>query len=128
MTAGDGRSTPLEAAACEKGQLPADEEVSGKSVANCCFLASACGNPSRNPDAEKPANGTGNDVTKDPALLQYLYVQSPAGEGSPCGSHTMRAHLCPSHSQSPQTKDEAPVLCSTATGVMGYILNALHFI
>ncbi|XP_075810628.1 transcription factor E2F7 isoform X1 [Microtus pennsylvanicus] len=77
VAAGDGRSTPLEASACEKGQPPADEEVSGKAVANCCFLASACGNPSRNPDAEKPSNG--NDVTKDPALLQYLYVQSPAG-------------------------------------------------
>lgn len=144
MTVGDGRSTPLEASACEKSQppAPADVEVSGKAVANCCFLASACGNPSRNPDAEKPSNG--NDVTKDPALLQYLYVQSPAGKGCPCRPHHVFPSLpvspdqgeqqivglCPSRSRSPQTKVEAPVLCSTTTGggVKGYILNALHFI
>ncbi|XP_038171037.1 transcription factor E2F7 [Arvicola amphibius] len=78
VTAGDGRSTPLEAAACGKGQPPVDEDASGKAMANCCFLASACGNPSRNPDAEM-TSPNGNDITKDPALLQYLYVQSPAG-------------------------------------------------
>ncbi|EGV97325.1 transcription factor E2F7 [Cricetulus griseus] len=76
VTTGDGRSTPVEDA-CVKGQLPAAEDVSGKAVANCCFIASECGNTSRNPDTEKPSKE--NEITKDPSLLQYLYVQSPAG-------------------------------------------------
>ncbi|XP_036025376.1 transcription factor E2F7 [Onychomys torridus] len=76
-TTGDGRATPMEDA-CVKGQLPAAmEDVSGRAVANCCFLASECGNPLRNPDAEKSSNENG--ITKDASLPQYLYVQSPAG-------------------------------------------------
>ncbi|XP_021060528.1 transcription factor E2F7 [Mus pahari] len=75
VTMGNGRSPPLEEA-CVKGQLPAAEEVSGKVVPNC-YIASECGNPARNPDAEKPSNE--HEITKDPSLLQYLYVQSPAG-------------------------------------------------
>lgn len=80
MTLGNGRSPPLEDA-CVKGQLPTAEEVSGKATPNC-FVASECGNPARNPDTEKPSNE--NEITKDPSLMQYLYVQSPAGkEGVP---------------------------------------------
>ncbi|KAL6029993.1 hypothetical protein STEG23_013055, partial [Scotinomys teguina] len=75
VTTGNGRSTPLEDA-CVKGRLPA-AEVSGRTVANCCFRASECGNPLRNPDAEKSSNENG--VITDSSLPQYLYVQSPAG-------------------------------------------------
>ncbi|XP_052609273.1 transcription factor E2F7 isoform X2 [Peromyscus californicus insignis] len=78
VTTGDGRATPLEDA-CVKGQLPAAaaEDVSGRAVANGCFLASECGNLLRNPDAEKSSNEKG--ITKDSSMPQYLYVQSPAG-------------------------------------------------
>ncbi|NP_001101562.2 transcription factor E2F7 isoform X1 [Rattus norvegicus] len=75
VTTGNGRATPLEDA-CVKGQLPAAEDASGRAVPNG-FIASECGNPSRNPDTEKSSND--NEITKDPSLLQYLYVQSPAG-------------------------------------------------
>ncbi|XP_028614930.1 transcription factor E2F7 [Grammomys surdaster] len=75
VSMGNGRSTPLEDV-CFKGQLPAAEEVSGKAVPNG-FITSERGNPSRNPDTEKPSNE--NEITKDPSLLQYLYVQSPTG-------------------------------------------------
>ncbi|XP_052021397.1 transcription factor E2F7 [Apodemus sylvaticus] len=75
VTMGNGRSTPLEDALA-KGQPPAAEDISGKAVPNC-FIASECRNLSGNPDAEKPSNE--NETTKDPSLLQYLYVQSPAG-------------------------------------------------
>lgn len=80
---GNGRSTPLEDVRV-KDQLPAAEEVSGKAVPDG-FVASECGNPSRNPDTEKPSNE--NEMTKDPSLLPYLYVQSPAGKGFPRRSH-----------------------------------------
>nr|XP_006974511.2 transcription factor E2F7 [Peromyscus maniculatus bairdii] len=78
VTAGDGRATPLEDARVT-GQLPAAaaEDVPGRAAANGCFLASECGNPLRNPDAEKPSNEKG--ITKDSSLPQFLYVQSPAG-------------------------------------------------
>nr|BAC32193.1 unnamed protein product [Mus musculus] len=75
VTMGNGSSPPLEDA-CVKGQLPAAEEVTGKAAPNC-YVASECGNPARNPDTEKPSNE--NEITKDPSLMQYLYVQSPAG-------------------------------------------------
>lgn len=58
-------------------QLPAAEEVSGKTAANC-FTSSECGNPSKNIDTEKPSKE--NESTKEPSLLQYLYVQSPPGK------------------------------------------------
>ncbi|XP_021514681.1 transcription factor E2F7 [Meriones unguiculatus] len=74
VTTGNGRGTPPEDARA-KGQLPA-AEVSGKAAANC-FVASDCGNPSRSPDTEKLSNE--NEITKDPSLMPYLYVQSPAG-------------------------------------------------
>ena len=60
------------------GQLPAAEEISGKATANC-FVSSEWGNPSRNTDVEKPSKE--NESTKEPSLLQYLCVQSPAGKG-----------------------------------------------
>ncbi|XP_076776304.1 transcription factor E2F7 isoform X2 [Arvicanthis niloticus] len=75
VTMGNGRSTPLEDVRV-KDQLPVAEEVSGKAVPDG-FVASECGNPSRNPDTEKSSNE--NEMTKDPSLLPYLYVQSPAG-------------------------------------------------
>ncbi|KAM9230830.1 transcription factor E2F7 [Dugong dugon] len=58
------------------GQLPAADEVSGKAVVNC-FISPEWGNPSRNAEIEKPSKE--NESTKEPPLLQYLYVQSPAG-------------------------------------------------
>uniref|UniRef100_A0A2I3GIB7 Transcription factor E2F7 n=1 Tax=Nomascus leucogenys TaxID=61853 RepID=A0A2I3GIB7_NOMLE len=57
------------------GQLPAAEEISGKATANC-FVSSEWGNPSRNTNVEKPSKE--NESTKEPSLLQYLCVQSPA--------------------------------------------------
>ncbi|XP_008850242.1 transcription factor E2F7 [Nannospalax galili] len=75
MTMGNEGSTPL-GGACVKDHLPAAEDVSGKGVANC-FIDSECRNPSRNPDTEKPSKE--NEITKESSLLQYLYVQSPAG-------------------------------------------------
>uniref|UniRef100_A0A8C9DFK0 Transcription factor E2F7 n=1 Tax=Prolemur simus TaxID=1328070 RepID=A0A8C9DFK0_PROSS len=58
------------------GQLPAAKEASGKATANC-FAASEWGNPSGNTDVEKHSEE--NESTKESSLLQYLYVQSPAG-------------------------------------------------
>ncbi|XP_033722198.1 transcription factor E2F7 isoform X2 [Tursiops truncatus] len=58
------------------GQLSAAKEVSGKATADC-FISSEWGNPSRNTEIEKPSKE--NESTKEPSLLQYLYVQSPAG-------------------------------------------------
>uniref|UniRef100_A0A8D1HMB6 Transcription factor E2F7 n=1 Tax=Sus scrofa TaxID=9823 RepID=A0A8D1HMB6_PIG len=57
------------------GQLSAAKEASGKAVANC-FVSAEWGNPSRNSEIEKPLKE--NESTKEPSLLQYLYVQSPA--------------------------------------------------
>ncbi|XP_050995753.1 transcription factor E2F7 [Acomys russatus] len=73
VTLRNGRSTPLEDA-CAKGPLPA-AEVSRNFAS--CYIASDCANASRNADTENPSNS--NELTKDPALPQYLYVQSPAG-------------------------------------------------
>ncbi|XP_058937681.1 transcription factor E2F7 [Kogia breviceps] len=58
------------------GQLSAAKEVSGKATADC-FISSEWGHPSRNTEIEKPSKE--NESTKEPSLLQYLYVQSPAG-------------------------------------------------
>ncbi|EHB18196.1 Transcription factor E2F7 [Heterocephalus glaber] len=58
------------------GPHPAVEEVLGNATANC-FVSSEGGNPSRNADTEMPSKE--NESTKEPSLLQYLYVQSPAG-------------------------------------------------
>lgn len=87
MTLRNGRSTPLEDT-YTKGPLPA-AEVSGKAVATR-FAASDCGNTSRYADPEIPPNN--NELTKDPALPQYLYVQSPAGKRFP-GVFTPRTGL-----------------------------------
>ncbi|XP_032349609.1 transcription factor E2F7 [Camelus ferus] len=58
------------------GQLPAAKEVSGKATAPC-LISSEWGNTSRNTEIEKPVKE--NESAKEPSLLQYLYVQSPAG-------------------------------------------------
>ncbi|XP_049739906.1 transcription factor E2F7 [Elephas maximus indicus] len=58
------------------GQLLAAKEASGKAMANC-FISPEWGNPSRNTEILKPSKE--NESTKEPPLLQYLYVQSPAG-------------------------------------------------
>lgn len=83
------------------GQLSAAKEASGKAVANC-FVSAEWGNPSRNSEIEKPLKE--NESTKEPSLLQYLYVQSPAGKGRPVlvslgvvRSHTGCLYLCASH-------------------------------
>nr|XP_003476000.1 transcription factor E2F7 [Cavia porcellus] len=58
------------------GPYPAAEERSRNATANC-FIPSECGNPSRNADTEKLSRE--NESTKEPSLMQYLYVQSPSG-------------------------------------------------
>nr|XP_019610578.1 PREDICTED: transcription factor E2F7 [Rhinolophus sinicus] len=57
-------------------QLCATKEFSGKTTANG-FVSSEWGNPSRNTEIEKSSKD--NEGTKEPSLLQYLYVQSPTG-------------------------------------------------
>ncbi|XP_004473000.1 transcription factor E2F7 [Dasypus novemcinctus] len=68
-------SVPLEDV-CMNGQLPAAKEISRKPTANC-FVAPEWENPLKNAEMEKPSKE--NENTKEPPLLQYLYVQSPAG-------------------------------------------------
>ncbi|XP_004602874.2 transcription factor E2F7 [Sorex araneus] len=58
------------------GRHPAAKEGLGKAIANS-FVSSEWGNPPRNPDIEKPSQET--ESAKEPSLLPYLYVQSPAG-------------------------------------------------
>ncbi|XP_053514785.1 transcription factor E2F7 isoform X2 [Artibeus jamaicensis] len=58
------------------GQLPAAKEVWGKATANS-FFSSEWGSLSRDTEIEKPSNE--NEGTKEPSLLQCLYLQSPAG-------------------------------------------------
>ncbi|XP_065790200.1 transcription factor E2F7 [Muntiacus reevesi] len=57
-------------------QLSAAKAVLGKATTNG-FVTSEWENPSRNTEIEKPSKE--NESTKEPSLLQYLYVQSPAG-------------------------------------------------
>ncbi|XP_039105867.1 transcription factor E2F7 [Hyaena hyaena] len=74
-TLGPRGSAPVED--IHKGsQLSATEEASGKASANC-RVSSEWGNPSRDVEMEKASKE--NESTKEPSLLQYLYVQSPAG-------------------------------------------------
>lgn len=61
-----------------EAQVSAGEEASGKAPANC-FVSSEWGKTSRDTEIEKSSKE--NESTKEPSLLQYLYVQSPAGEG-----------------------------------------------
>ncbi|KAI5942469.1 Transcription factor E2F7 [Manis javanica] len=74
-TMGDGKSVHL-GDAHMSGRLPAPKEASGKATADG-LISSDWGNPSRNPEIEKSSKD-GEDI-KDPSLLQYLYVPSPAG-------------------------------------------------
>ncbi|XP_042848740.1 transcription factor E2F7 isoform X3 [Panthera tigris] len=74
-TLGPGGSAPLEDIHMES-QLSAAEQASGKASANCCVY-SEWGNSSRDAEVEKSSKE--NESTKEPSLLQYLYVQSPAG-------------------------------------------------
>ncbi|XP_030179145.1 transcription factor E2F7 [Lynx canadensis] len=74
-TLGPGGSAPLEDIHMES-QLSAAEQASGKASANCC-ISSEWGNSSRDAEVEKSSKE--NESTKEPSLLQYLYVQSPAG-------------------------------------------------
>lgn len=61
-----------------ESQLSAAEQASGKASANRC-VSSEWGNSSRDAEVEKSSKE--NESTKEPSLLQYLYVQSPAGKG-----------------------------------------------
>uniref|UniRef100_H0X3I6 Transcription factor E2F7 n=2 Tax=Otolemur garnettii TaxID=30611 RepID=H0X3I6_OTOGA len=72
-TLGSWAFTPLEDIHGNR-QLRASEEASGKATANC-FASSEWGHPST--DVEKPSKE--NESTKDSSLLQYFYVQPPAG-------------------------------------------------
>uniref|UniRef100_A0A8C0KSN6 Uncharacterized protein n=1 Tax=Canis lupus dingo TaxID=286419 RepID=A0A8C0KSN6_CANLU len=74
-TLSNGRSGAPEDIHME-AQASAAEEASGKATANC-LASSEWGNPSRDTEMEKSSKE--NESTKEPSLLQYLYVQSPAG-------------------------------------------------
>lgn len=74
-TPGNRGSVTLEDIHME-AQVSAAEEASGKATVNC-FISSEWGNPSRDTEIEKSSKE--NESTKEPSLLQYLYVQSPAG-------------------------------------------------
>ncbi|XP_006142918.1 transcription factor E2F7 [Tupaia chinensis] len=74
-TRDNGGSNPLEDIHVN-GQLPAAKEASGKATANS-FVSSEWGTSLRNTDIEKASKES--ESTKEPSLLQYLYVQSPAG-------------------------------------------------
>ncbi|XP_007945759.1 transcription factor E2F7 [Orycteropus afer afer] len=74
-TVSNTESMPLEDSHVN-GQLTAAEEGSGKAMANC-FISPGWGDPSRRTKTEKPSKENGS--TKESPLLQYLYVQSPAG-------------------------------------------------
>ncbi|XP_038414441.1 transcription factor E2F7 isoform X1 [Canis lupus familiaris] len=74
-TLSNGRSGAPEDIHME-AQASAAEEASGKATANC-LTSSEWGNPSRDTEMEKSSKE--NESTKEPSLLQYLYVQSPAG-------------------------------------------------
>ncbi|XP_067553508.1 transcription factor E2F7 isoform X2 [Pseudorca crassidens] len=98
------------------GQLSAAKEVSGKATADC-FISSEWGNPSRNTEIEKPSKE--NESTKEPSLLQYLYVQSPAGLNGfsvlLSGNQTPRA-VGPSSGQLPPLSVPCMVLPSPTLG------------
>ncbi|KAK2504184.1 hypothetical protein MC885_012814 [Smutsia gigantea] len=72
---GDGKSVCL-GDAHVSGRLPAPKEVSGKATADG-LVSADWGSPSRNPEIEKSSKD--REGIKDPSLLQYLYVPSPAG-------------------------------------------------
>ncbi|XP_073756720.1 transcription factor E2F7 isoform X3 [Callorhinus ursinus] len=74
-TPGNRGSVTLEDIHME-AQVSAAEEASGKATVNC-FISSEWGNPPRDTEIEKSSKE--NESTKEPSLLQYLYVQSPAG-------------------------------------------------
>ncbi|XP_034499928.1 transcription factor E2F7 isoform X2 [Ailuropoda melanoleuca] len=74
-TPGSSSSVPMEDIHME-AQVSAGEEASGKAPANC-FVSSEWGKTSRDTEIEKSSKE--NESTKEPSLLQYLYVQSPAG-------------------------------------------------
>ncbi|XP_057599712.1 transcription factor E2F7 [Hippopotamus amphibius kiboko] len=97
-------------------QLLAAKEVSGKATANC-FVSSDWGNPSRNTEIEKPSKE--NESPKEPSLLQYLYVQSPAGLNSfnvlLSGNQTPHA-VGPSSGQLPPLSVPCMVLPSPTLG------------
>ncbi|XP_006882616.1 PREDICTED: transcription factor E2F7 [Elephantulus edwardii] len=61
---------------CVNGQLTAAKEVSRKPTVNG-FVYPEWGYPSKKAEIEKSSQE--NESTKEPPLLQYLYVQSPAG-------------------------------------------------
>ncbi|XP_005330497.2 transcription factor E2F7 [Ictidomys tridecemlineatus] len=112
---GNRGSMPLEDAHVNS-QLPVAEEVSGKAAANC-FTSAECGNSSKNIDTEKPSKE--NESTKEPSLLQCLYVQSPAGINGfnvlLSGSQTPHA-MGPSSGQLPSFSVPCMVLPSPTVG------------
>ncbi|XP_019508740.1 PREDICTED: transcription factor E2F7 isoform X1 [Hipposideros armiger] len=97
-------------------QLCAAKEVSGKTTANG-FISSEWVNPSRSTEIEKPSRDSGG--TKEPCLLQYLYVQSPAGLNGfnvlLSGNQTPHA-VGPSAGQLPSLSVPCMVLPSSALG------------
>ncbi|XP_032972019.1 transcription factor E2F7 isoform X3 [Rhinolophus ferrumequinum] len=98
------------------GQLCAAKECSGKTTANG-FVSSEWGNPSRSTEVEKPSKD--NEGTKQPSLLQYLYVQSPTGLNGfnvlLSGSQTPHA-VGPPSGQLPSLSVPCMVLPSSALG------------
>ncbi|XP_037702751.1 transcription factor E2F7 [Choloepus didactylus] len=114
-TIGSRESMPLEDIHMN-GQLPTAKELSGKAATNC-FVSPEWGNPSKNTEIEKSSKE--NENTKDPPLLQYLYVQSPAGLNGfnvlLSGSQTPHA-VGPSSGQLPSLSVPCMVLPSPALG------------
>ncbi|XP_004700490.1 transcription factor E2F7 [Echinops telfairi] len=75
-TSGNIGSVPLEDIHVN-GQQSASREASEKVVANCLIVSPEWCDPSRNTELKKPSRE--RQGTKEPPLLQYLYVPSPAG-------------------------------------------------
>ncbi|XP_075407364.1 transcription factor E2F7 [Tenrec ecaudatus] len=75
-TNGNTGSVPLEDIHVN-GQPPASRDASEKAVANCLVVSPEWRDPPRNTELEKPSRE--RQGTKEPPLLQYLYVPSPAG-------------------------------------------------
>ncbi|XP_015993671.2 transcription factor E2F7 isoform X1 [Rousettus aegyptiacus] len=114
-TVGNRECVPLEDVHLNS-QLPAEKEVSGKDMANS-FVSSKRGNTPRITEDEKPSKE--NEGTKEPSLLQYLYVQSPAGLNGfsvlLSGSQTPSA-VAPSSGQLPSLSVPCIVLPSPTLG------------
>ncbi|XP_004676561.1 PREDICTED: transcription factor E2F7 [Condylura cristata] len=79
------------------GHLSAAKEFLGTATMNG-FVSSEWGNPSRNTEIEKPSKES--ESAKEPSLLQYLYVQPPAGLN---GFNVLLSGSQPTHAVGPSS-------------------------